>query len=120
MFGPMMNMMPGMMPGMMGGGMNPMMGGMNPMAMMQTMMSPQQPQLIQPATPVLNALSSVDTINRAILEGLTKVHTTVGEKEGTLSTMLLNSGLTTEQLEEAINLYKSQIKRKTQPSLEEV
>lgn len=113
----MMPMMPGMMPGMMNnpmmnGMMNPMMGGMgaNPMAMMMQMMPQQSQQVVQPAAPVLNTLSSVDTINKAILQGLTKVHQAVGEKEGTLSTMLLKSGLTTEQLEEAIEMYKKATK----------
>lgn len=100
------NGMGGMMPGMGNGGGIP--GMRNPQQMMQTFMNmmnnkggnggQQMQQMLQNVSP--------DEYNKYLLQALTKFDEIYGKREGTLTHILFNSGLSIEQLQEAIAQYK--------------
>jgi hypothetical protein len=95
------------------------------MPMLQSASAPQNPQLqllqqlfaqpapqVQAKAPELGPQHTADQVNIAILQALTKLHSQVGRKEGTLTTILLECGLTTDELEDAIYEYKAKKKLK--------
>ena len=100
----------GGMPGM-GGGM-PGMGGFpgmgNPQQMMQMFMNMMNGSG-NGGQEVQNMLKnvSVDDYNKYLLQALTKFDDIYGKKEGTLTHILFNSGMTIEELQIAVNQYKA-------------
>lgn len=105
---PLNQMFSGMMNPMRGSTPNGMPGMGNPQQMMQMFMNMMQgggnggPEIQN-----ILANVSVDDYNRYLLQALTKFDDIYGKKEGTLTHILFNSGLTIEQLQDAIVSYKS-------------
>lgn len=80
---------------------------MNPMQMMQMLMSGQMnpQQLMSQVGGQINQMP-VQDYNQQVLQMATQFDNMYGNKQGTLTNILLNSGLSIGELDEAIKLYK--------------
>lgn len=80
--------------------------GMNPQQMMQMLKQMMgSPKAAQQQVSGMLSNMSIDDYNKYILQALTQFDELYGKKEGTLTHILFNSGLSIEQLSDAIQQY---------------